>query len=656
MLGDSEVGPSILGVDSINPWARALLIGGLLFSLGDSARSQSLFDALDAGALRYLEESAGGFGRGRGLSSRRLEELTGGRDLSSFGISSSTLDATSLDRSTVESLVEQYGGMVGDDERKQIESFLTPSGMPSDEIESLLDSVESAVDEVVSGEDSDTFEALPVAEEDNVEPLFLSGQDANRSLPRFGNARGEVKGNLKPFLFVPYVFQDGNFDYDTADISLRPFYFNFETLEVLSLYTDNALLSSDNRENDTVIATSLDFSLIVQISESFRLAAGASLVYMPLSNEFGFSSLGGAGLRSGLIGQTEALYEVPLGNWDLTLFDRFSVRNQSYSGGRDSGFAVFNRNDENPNGPNGLVDRSLVGVDGHNVAVSQVGLNALQNQRQDRFDSDGTEYRNQIGARLSRLLPGDTRLIFQGGRSDSWFTGVNFGMPSRIDQVGVSLRSERQNMRFKPTLSHSLFRTNIRPQWDRLTSVTFNGPLSENMELSARAGQYSPGGIDGQSFLWGISIEHSPRPSIFHSVYIEHGAAGPNIDLTRDLGWRLAWTAGPYTDLDFVVERREFLDLDGDGSGSDEFRIGAIINQELGNGLIGTVGVIYRELDFASGLLGANEIWTTRFRLQKRFSDSVTVGLTYQIEDWMASLAGGSFVENLVILSVTKEL
>ena len=637
---------------------RCVLLMGVLF-LGswEAARSQTPFDGLDAGALRYLEESVSEFGRGGGLSSARLGELTRGRDLSSFGLSSSMLDGSSIDRATVNSLVEQYGGLIGDAERKQIESFLSPSADSFGDVDGLLESVDSVLDGGGgSGNDAEKFEALPVAAEDNVESLFQSGEDINGSLPRFGNARGEVNGNLKPFLFVPYVFQDGNFNYDAADISLRPFYLNFETLEVLSLYTDNALLSSDNQENDTVIATSLDFSLIVQISESFRLAAGASLVYLPLSNEFGFSSLGGAGLRSGLIGQTEALYEVPLGNWDLTLFDRFSVRNYSYSGGRDTGFEVFNQNDTGANGANGLVDRSLVGVDGHNVAVSQAGLNALQNQRQDRFDADGTEFQNVIGAKLSRLFPGDTRLIFQGGRSDSWFTGVSLGIPANIDQVGVSLTSERPNMRFKPTLSHSLFRSDLRPAWDRLSSLTLNGPVSEYMDLTARIGQYSPGNIESNSLLWGLDLGHAPRPSIYHSVYIEHGASGPNVDLTRDLGWQLTWTVGPYTDLDFVIEQREFLDLDGDGSGSNEFRVGTIITQELGNGLIGTFGVIYRELDFSSDLLGNNEIWTTRFRLQKRFSDSVTVGLTYQLEEWMASLEGGGFVENLVILNVTKEL
>ena len=93
-----------------------------------------------------------------------------------------------------------------------------------------------------------------------------------------------------------------------------------------------------------------------------------------------------------------------------------------------------------------------------------------------------------------------------------------------------------------------------------------------------------------------------------------------------------------------------------DDSGSQEYRIGTIVNQELGKGLTGTFGVIYRELNFSNLALGNNQIWTSRMRLQQQLSDTVSVGVTYQHEDWLSSIDGGSFVENLVILSVVKQL
>ena len=622
---------------------------GMAFSLF-SLSAQLPLDTLDDATLRSLRNSFNSVGQGNGLSSQAFGGLNGLGFPQASSLTSQFLGESGPDRSELEAMIQQYGGLLTPEQVQQIESFIASDGQNSLGLTQGLDGV---VNELTSTEDAETFEAAPVEKESNVEPLFLSGRTEGADLPRFGVAEGKLTSSLKPFLFVPYVFQDGTFNRDIADISLPPFYFDLKSIEVFTLYTDNALLSSETKEEDIVLATSLDFSLLVQVRDSFRLASGASFVYLPLSNEFGFSSIGGAGLRGGLIGQTEASYQVPIGQWDLSLHDRFSARNYSFSGGRDSGFSVFSDQDENQGG---LLGRSLVDVEGHNVAVSQIGLNGLKNQRQERFDSDGTEFRNQIGGSLARLLPGDNRLTFGGGHSDSWFTGFNAGLPKSTDRASVSLSSEREETRFKPTLSHSFYRTNLRPAWDQLSSLSLNGPISDYIDLTTRLGYFAPAGIDTRSVLWGVDIGHQLRPSLYHSIYITRGAAGPNIDLSRNLGWRLSWIVGPYTELDFLVEQREFLDLDGDGSGSNQFRMGAILNQELGKDLSGTFGVIYRELNYSSVNLGDNQVWTSRVHLQKMLTESLSLGLTYQLEDWVSSVGDGSFVENLVILTVSKRL
>ncbi len=615
--------------------------------------AQSLLEGFDPGAIAYLKEIAPNLNPGASLASQRWLD-PGVSNVLDGGDWRAVLErARNSNPSQLNSLADRYQGYLSTDQRQQLEAFLNPD---SDERENPgrgdLE-LQMEEDAVILPEEQETFEALPVDEEANVEPLFLGERSEQGYLPRFGAAEGRLNSNVEPFLFVPYVFQDGNFDYDTADLVLHPLYFDFRAVDVFAFYTDNALLSDTDKEEDVTIATNLEFSLVVLINDSFRLASGASLIYLPLTQEFGFSNLGGAGLRGGATGQTEAVYNIPMGAWDLRVYDTFSIQNYNYAGGRDSGFAVFRRRD---GGSNGLANRSLVGVDGHNVALSQANLDALQAQRQQRFDADGTEFRNVLGAEMTRLLPGDTQLMLHGGRSDSWFKGLSFGLPGRTEQIGVTLTSLRENMRFKPSLTHNFFRSNIRDGTDRLTSLAFNGPLTDYVDLSVKVGQYTPGGLVGDAFLWGIELSHNPRPSLFHSFYIQRGAAGPNLDLTRELGWSLSWTVGPYTNLDFVVEQREFLDLDGDGSGSQEFRVGGILGQDLGTGLYGTFGVIYRQLDFQSALFGENEIWTTRFRVDKRLSDTLSIGLTYQIENWNSSLARGSFLENLVILNMTKQL
>lgn len=547
--------------------------------------------------------------------------------------------------SSVESLVQQYSGFLSPDQASQLQSFLASNP----DLDAAVAALEGQ-NNVVAG-DTDTFEAAPTEAVENVEPLFLNrGQQTSR-LPRFGEAEGRVSTNLQPFLSVPFVFQNESFNYDTAELALRPLFIDVHSIQVLSLFTDNLRLASEDEESDVLLSTNLDFSVILQISESFRLATGATLVYLPLTNELGFSALGPAGLRSGVTGQSEVVYDIPLGHSDLSFYDNFRVQNHSFGLGRDVSFTYFSQ-DRNQAG---LFERSLVGVDGGGeVALSGAGLAAVQDIDPERFEANGTEFRNTIGGVFSRLFPGDNRLEISAAHSDSWFTGQGFGLPRSQDQVGLSLASERENTRFKPTLSHSYFRTNLRPGWDTISSLAFQGPATDYIDLAVRVGYYIPANLDENSFLWGFDIGHNPTPNLYHAFYIQRGAAGPSVDLAQSIGWRLTWTVGPRTGLDFLVERRELLDLDGDGSGSNDFRIGTVLTQDLGEGFTGTLGVIRRNLMFASNVIGESKIWTTRAHFQKALTESLDLGLTLQWERWDSNAAGVGYVENLVILSFTK--
>lgn len=561
------------------------------------------------------------------------------------------LNSGQLSRDDLALLAQQSSGLVDPHEMAQLESFLA-STPGSDAGAGVIPALGDAGGSGSGGRDSSKFEPLP-SEPQRIEPLFLSGRKESTTLPRFGSAEGRLNTNFRPLLFAPYVQRDGQFNYDAADFVLRPLYLDLHSVEVATLYTDNVGLDSTNERDDVTVALSFNFSAVVEIRESFRLAAGATLVYLPTSNEFGFSSLGGNGLRGGVVTQVEAVYDVPLGGWDLMAANQFSVRNYTFSGGRDSGFSVFSRREGDGTS---ILDRSLVDVDGHNVNVSQVGLGQLQSQRNNRFEPDGTEFRNQVSGRLSRLLPRDLRLGFRAAHSDSWFSGFSQGLPTQVDQLGISLVSERENTRFKPALQHGYVRRSLRPGWDRITSVAFSGPLTDYINVTGRVGSFSPAGISKESFLWGVDLGHQPHPAIHHAFYVQRGAVGPNIDLSQDIGWRLNLTLGSTTDADFLVERGEFIDLDGDGSGSEQFRTGFLVRQDLGNGLVGSLGIIYRELDFASVGLGANQIWTWRVRFDKRLSDSLSLGITYQLEQWESSIVGGDFLENLVIISASKQL
>ena len=549
--------------------------------------------------------------------------------------------------SEIESLIQQYSGLLSPDQASQLRSFLDANpdvGTVAEELGGQIDAVAG---------DAETFEAAPTEAEENVEPLFLNRGRQTSRLPRFGEAEGRVSTDLQPFLSVPFVFQNGDFNYDTADLALRPLFIDLQSIQILSLFTDNLRLASEDEESDILLATNFDFSVILQISESFRLATGATLVYLPRTNELGFSALGPAGLRSGVIGQTEVVYDIPLGHSDLSFYDNFRVQNYSFAFGRDVSFTYFNQ-DRNQGG---LFERSLNGVGGAgDVALSGVGLAALQQDNAERFEASGTEFRNTVGGVFSRLFPGDNRLEINAAHSDSWFTGQGFGLPRSQDQVGLSLASERENTRFKPTLSHSYYRTNLRPGWDSISSLAFQGPATDYIDLALRLGYYIPGNLDQNSVLWGFDIGHNPTPNLYHSFFVQRGAAGPSIDLAQSLGWRVTWTVGPRTGLDFLVERRELLDLDGDGSGNKDFRVGTILTQDLGEGFVGTFGVIRRNLQFASSAFGKSKIWTTRAHFQKALTESLDLGLTFQWERWDSNVARFGYVENLVILSLTKRL
>jgi hypothetical protein len=215
----------------------------------------------------------------------------------------------------------------------------------------------------------------------------------------------------------------------------------------------------------------------------------------------------------------------------------------------------------------------------------------------------------------------------------------------------VSLNSERESLRFKPYADYQAFRY-VNDRFSHRATGGAQGPISENLEVLGEAGYFYSGRAERDAFICRARIGHALNSLTYHQLGFYRRVTEPDQDLEQTWSYRLRRTlaASVHGELYFLQSR--FDDLDGNRSGSDEWRVGTrlwffSIAPETQLRLSGT----YARIDYDEDVFTDRDRWTAQAEIHYR---SLECRLLYHYQDGSSTPTRDGFHENLLALTVTK--
>ncbi|NDB76754.1 MAG: hypothetical protein EB141_14130, partial [Verrucomicrobia bacterium] len=80
------------------------------------------------------------------------------------------------------------------------------------------------------------------------------------------------------------------------------------------------------------------------------------------------------------------------------------------------------------------------------------------------------------------------------------------------------MRSERENLRFKPFFSYTARHQEGRSGYDAATRGGFIGPITPYLDLSADMGYFLAGDSSSEGYVWSVRLINRPRERFEHEL------------------------------------------------------------------------------------------------------------------------------------------
>jgi len=463
--------------------------------------------------------------------------------------------------------------------------------------------------------------------------------------PKIGEATGEFHlwhGGLR----LPPLAQRG-FEPQNADIKIGLVFIKFRSLSGTVLYTDNVNLNNNRRNSDTTVITRLDFTIICQITESFRFTFGGGLIYLPIEGKVSlflggwpFSYLLGLEAAPILLGQIT--YTTNIGNWPVTFADDLHMGVAGYSINTSSDFRLFDQPFiRYTNEPGNYVFRAP-------DAAPEANTN-----RPHFHDREFTYLSNSLSAATERLLPTDTRLHVRMFHENLWYNQGGRGLPDLRDGANVLLMSQRENLRFKPYARYEIWHIGNRAGIDQTFSGGFFGPITDQLFLRAEAG-YFIRSTGLSSMLWHMSLWHEAGPLTREFLYCGRSLSDFHDEISTYIGYSIRQTLAEDLFGDAFVRASRIDSAIGHlQHARDEMEAGLrftyVVSPKTELRLSGIYAHTTRD-----DAISTQDSWLGRFEMNYRFTDTFTARLFYQYWRLDATRQQDSFYENLVLLTLVK--
>lgn len=469
------------------------------------------------------------------------------------------------------------------------------------------------------------------------ESFFRTFRDGVIRIPKLGYGQGQlsVAAPLGPAArFSPFGFAGKP---ENAQVKLGNFFLNLNSLSGTVLWTDNLALAEVNQKADTIAVVRIEAEVLYQINDAMRLSAAGTAVWLPLKGEVGFSDP----LQDYTFGitplfQTQLTYDIPFNRVDLKVLEDFSVQ----SGGFDTGGRAFE-----------FLDRQ--GTDTANNPTRDTQAQGTT----DRRARSAPSYRNVFGVNISTLLPTVTRLTFGYTHGNVWQQRDSLGQQSSSDTFVAELRSERENLRFKPFFAYSARHQNNRFGYDSGTRGGLEGPITPYLDLRSEMGYFLAGDESGEGYIWLVSLIHRPRERFQHQLDYGRSVTYPDRALATTVGYGAKFQASRDITLEAGVQElnTEPLDNPNNSFGGKQFRTegrfilqaGERFKSQFGYAWLHSVGRAAGPLRF--------DLHTLRFELITTHTKTFESRILLQHEIRESNRALDSYAENVASLTLTRK-
>ena len=361
------------------------------------------------------------------------------------------------------------------------------------------------------------------------ETFFRTFQNGLIRIPKLGYGQGQlsVAAPLGASAgFSPFAFGTRP---EEAELKFGNFYLDIISLGGSFLWTDNSLLSETGQQAEPTAVVRLQSALIYQINPAMQLTAAGTAVWLPLTGEVSFSDpVADYTATFAPVFQTQFSYDIPLNKVDVQVLESFSAQ----SGGLGESGRAFD-----------VLDRALAGRDANTFRDTQA------QGPTDRRSATALAYRNTIGVNVSSVLPTVTRLTFGYLHENIWQSSGQ-GQASSSDSFTADLRSERENMRFKPFFNYGARHQSDNFGYDSTPRGGIEGPISPYFDLRAEMGYFLAGDEAGEGYTWLVSLTHRPRESIQQQLDYGRSVTYPD----RSLGTLVGYTARLQASQDILIE------------------------------------------------------------------------------------------------------
>ncbi len=476
------------------------------------------------------------------------------------------------------------------------------------------------------------------AEQQQDQGMFKRFSDSLPFVPaKVGPAEGvgQLRGDFDSRLRLP-LLQIGVRPED-AEIKLGRLYFDFRSLTIGYLASDNIDQSQLTRNWGHVMVVRAEMALLYQLTDQLQLAVAGEIGWLPFSNQVGFTDpLLDLELSLAPLAQIQLNYAIPTPTWQFNFFDQFQVRRNTLGVGRN--FDLLNRN------PQDLTDRA-----------GRYVFNVRQQTPSQNRQLDSTvEYHNVIGAQVDRLFPTQTRFTATLQHENIWYQQNTNALPTTIDQANFVLQSERENLRFKPFAQFTTTKQTGNPGWDMTARGGLRGPITDYIDFFGDGGYFWSGDGTRQSSVFTLGLLHEPKHNLRHSLVFTRNITYPERVLTDLIEYRVEYTFHPDMLGEIAVNRATFDSLSFNNTRGEQQQAEARVTWLAGPRLTLRPGVAYTEGRTFGAATSDFSVFDARFEVFYQFGPRFRAEFMYQYEQRDSSTALDSYYENLFTLSIIK--
>jgi hypothetical protein len=479
-------------------------------------------------------------------------------------------------------------------------------------------------------------EPATASQDVNPEKLFRDVKVGARIQPKLGGVEGSLESQFRgPLVNIPLFSQA--IRPEEAELKLGRFYFDLRSVSGSLLYSDNINLSGTDRDEGLIGILRLRLAAMVQVTERLLLTLTGTMIYLPFENAFGIAGFGIqdalAEFENGTLARAQITYDWDLGEWHTEVFNDFRVRLGRFG----ESYELFEGES----------------FDEEDRAGRYVFRDGTQTSGRDsRLGDSFLEIRNVVGFSTDRLLPTETRLEFGANHANYWHEGERGGFLPHSRELGyISLNSERESMRFKPYAEYEAYRYSDQP-FNHEVHVGAQGPITDNIEVLGEVGYFNSGRANRDTYIWRARIGHLMNPLTYHQLGYTRRVTQPDQDIEQSLHYLLRRTLSSKIYGELYAVQSRFDDLDGNRTGSDEWRVGTRVSfMSIAPRTTLRLSGTYTRIDYDADIYTDRDRWTAQAEIRY---GSLEWRLLYHYQSGSATPTRAGYYENLVALTMIK--